>query len=215
MPHSDWDDIQDGLKIYDQYKRGKLDRRRHEAEMEQDLRHREQRLKQELEIERLERFSRMSLEVLVLAADTPEKAKLVASLARTRSLAGLPPEKIALLQLDQDPRIAEALREVVGNLVGSGDTRTQALYERLLDELKSQSDRTREDYKHSLAVFTRMFETFASTTSDVARAASGGAAPPAPPTCRGGPPAPRVCPRGHPAVSPEARFCGECGAPLS
>lgn len=206
MPTSDWDDIREGMNIYDAWKRGKVDRRRQEAEMEQDLRHREQRLKQELEIERLERFSRMSLEVLVLAADTPEQAKLIASLARTRSLAGLPPEKIALLQLDQDPRIAEALKEVVGNLVGSGDTRMQALYERLLEELKHQSDRTRGDYLHSLGAFTRMFETFANTTSDVARAASGGASPPA---------APRVCPRGHPAVSPQANFCGVCGAPLN
>jgi hypothetical protein len=198
------DDLEelDGLvDLYDQYKRGKAARSRQEREDEQDLRHREQQLRQELELDRLQRLSGLSLEVLVLAADSPEKALLLASLARTKVLSGLPPEKIAVLLAEQSPQVAAALGEVLRGVNAAGDVRTLAMYEKLLEELKQQSHRTREDYQTTLRTFTQMFERFADTTVEVARAAAGSSA------------AGRTCPNGHP-VSVEARFCEQCGAPL-
>lgn len=204
MPKDDdLEDLDGLLDIYDRYKRDKLDRQRLAGEQEQDLRHREQRLRQELELARLERLSSLSLEVLVLAADSSEKASLIASLARTTALSGLPPEKIAVLLAEHNPQVAAAMGEVLRGVNAAGDMRTLAMYEKLLEELKQQSHRTREDYQQTLRTFTQMFERFADTTVEVARAATG-ASPPG---------SGHVCPNGHPAL-PEANFCMKCGASL-
>jgi hypothetical protein len=165
----EWDDVREALDIYRRWKEMKQEVRRRERELEQDLAHREQRLRQERELERLERLSRMSLEVLVLAADSPEKARLLAGLARTRALSGLPPEKIALLLQEGNPRVAEALREVLGHIHAQGSPKTLALYEQLLERLREQADLTREDYRRSLQTFAQMFERFTESVKAVAQ----------------------------------------------
>jgi hypothetical protein len=163
------------------------------------------RAEQALELDRLERLSSLSLEVLVLAARTPEQARIIEGLARLRIFQGLPVDKIMVLVAEKDPRLAEAFLPVLLKIHESGKADEYwQLTERLIALQKEGADRTREDYRRALEAYTRMFEQFAGATVEVARAASGS-----------GVSSRRTCPEGHVVPSPDAKFCPECGVRLS
>lgn len=212
MPKDDdLEELRGLVDIYGHYKKTKADAEKARLEVQlwwqqaqQEIELARQRAEQELELGRLERLSTLSLEVLVLAARTPEQARLMEGLARLNTMKGLSPETIMVLAADRDPRLAEAFLPVLLKIHESGKAdEYRQLMERLIGIQKEGADRTREDYQSTLRTFTQMFERFADTTVEVARAATG--------VGTSGP----VCPQGHPVPLAEARFCPQCGASLS
>jgi hypothetical protein len=206
------DDLEelDGLvRIYGKYKQEKASAEKARLEVQlwwrqaqQEVELARKRAEQVLELDRLERLSKLSLEVLVLAAQTPEQARLVEGLARLHTMKGLSTETILALAAERDPRLVEALAPVLLRVFESGKAEEyRQLIERLVAMQKDGADRTRVDYQTTLRTFTQMFERFADTTVEVARAAAGSSD------------AGRTCPNGHP-VPPEARFCEQCGSSL-
>lgn len=182
MPRNDdLEELRGLVDIYGQYKKTKAEAEKARLEVQlwwrqaqQEIELARKRAEQGLELERLERLSKLSLEVLVLAARTPEQARLVEGLARLNTMKGLSPETIMVLAADRDPRLAEAFLPVLLNIhqAGKADEYRQ-LMERLIAMQKEGADRTREDYQQTLRTFTQMFERFADTTVEVARAAAG------------------------------------------
>ena len=210
MPRDDdLEELQGLVDIYGKYKKTKAEAEKARLEVQlwwqqaqQEVELARKRAEQEMEVERLVRLSNLSLEVLVLAARTPEQARLVEGLARLHTLKGLSPETIMVLAADRDPRLAEAFLPVLLKIHESGKAdEYRQLMERLVAMQKEGADRTREDYQSTLRTFTQMFERFADTTVEVARAAAGSSA------------AGRTCPNGHPAP-PGASFCMKCGVSL-
>jgi hypothetical protein len=212
MPRDDDLEELDGLvRIYGKYKQEKAaaEKARLEVQLwwqqaQQEVESARKRAEQVLELERLERLSKLSLEVLVLAARTPEQARMLEGLARLQTLRGLSPETIMVLAADRDPRLAEAFLPVLLKVHESGKAdEYRQLMERLIAMQKDGADLRREDYRQTLEATARMFEAFAQTSVEVAQAAAGAVA------------SERVCPKGHPVASPEADYCKKCGAPLS
>jgi hypothetical protein len=208
--NDDLEELKGLVNIYGQYKKTKAEAEKARLEVQlwwrqaqQEIELARQRAEQELELGRLERLSKLSLEALVLAARTPEQARLVEGLARLNTLKGLSPDTIMLLAADKDPRLAEAFLPLLLKIHESGKTdEYRQLIEQLISMQKEGADRTREDYQKTFSAVTQMVERSFDTIKEVARAAAGGGA------------SGRVCPQGHPVPLAEARFCPQCAAPL-
>lgn len=181
MPRDDdLEELRGLVDIYGQYRKTKAQAEKARLEVQlwwqqsqQEVELARRRAEQGLELERLEHLSHLSLEMLVLAARTPEQARLLAGLARLNTMKGLSAETILVLAADRDPRLAEALSPVLLKIFESGKAEEyRQLIERLIAMQKEGADRTREDYQQTMRTFTQMFERFADTTVEVARAAA-------------------------------------------
>ncbi|MBI2916993.1 MAG: hypothetical protein HYY01_03280 [Chloroflexi bacterium] len=177
-------EVEDALNWYDRYKRMKeqqrlqqvmddldgeerkmaLDLRRQEGELE--LRLREQRERHKQDLERIDTLSKVSVEVL-MAVSGPEQGRMLAELARTRTLAGCSPQQILAMQAQGDPQVAQALVEVTKAMAATGQTE---MYERLVAQVKDSAQASREDYQRNVAIMAEMFHKAMDTMKDTATA---------------------------------------------
>lgn len=189
-PNDDWEDVRQGIEAYRQYK-----------ETKQDLGLRWKRLTQDIELDRLERLQKLSVDVLILAAQSPEQAHLLHNLARLDRLKGMSTDRVLAVILEGKPELAGAIKEILIKMQESGNLKA---YEELVSTLKTQLESNSNDYKYTLDKFANMFEKSTDAGVNIARAAAGMGRQQAGISCRNcGAPAPQG-----------ANFCQHCGARL-
>jgi len=180
-------DIGMAMDIFDRFKREKLERewlqRLHTLEAEErrlamdldaetqrlELRLREKRDQHVQDLERIQTLSGVSIETLIAVSES-DQSQLLAQLARTRSLAGCSTEQILAMQVAENPKMADALKELLIATAASGQSEQ---YERLVTQLKDSATTSREDYQQNIVVMQQMFDKALDTMKDTAVAFSG------------------------------------------
>jgi len=103
--------------------------------------------KMQLELERMEKMSRLSVEALI-AVSGPEQARLLAELKRTEILRGMSEEQILALAAEKSPEVARAFQEKFRALSAEEQGR---FYERLLEARRASDEKTTELLREALA----------------------------------------------------------------
>lgn len=134
------------------------------SEKELDLKLRESRARHDQELERIDALSKVNIETLI-AVSGEENAKLLTELARTRSLSGLPPEKILAMNAERSPEIIEALKEI---LTAAASTNQLDMYERLITQVQDSSNASQQANKETVEMMSQLFDKALTGVKEVA-----------------------------------------------
>ena len=147
------------------------------TEIEIELQAEETRLKMRLELERqqhnneldrIDALSKVGIETLISVSGS-EQSQMLAQLARTRSLSGCTPQQIMAMELNGNPQIAAALKEILTATANGGQLDQ---YERLISELKEAGRTSREANRNNISTLTEMFGKAMDSVRDTAIAFS-------------------------------------------
>jgi hypothetical protein len=209
-----------------------------EKEAEMAMAH--ERMKSELELNRLDSISKLGVEALI-SISPDAQGKIIADLKKTEAMQGMSADQILVLAAKDSPMVAQALAEKFKAIAaGEANEETKALYERLLVEKQSSMEalqveadkrvlETRLAWEKASAQSKEIAERGMDSMSDTAKAfAHGPDNPPASPTViLPGPGGPQViqsggsgagmsyqmkiCPNCGRSVPVEAKHCEHCG----
>lgn len=193
-------DIKDAMGIYEEWKQLKEKERMRREIMDQDLKKRWAEIEMVLEKSRLQYLQGASIEVLMAIAKEPAQLDALYKAMRLRTLATLPPDKAAILMMEDKTMSADVAKEIILAIHQAGKTEQ---YERLILELKESSKAGTEAYEKNLQ---RLVEFFNSTLRIMGAVAGGKGANPAPGV--------RFCANCGGNVSPNWKVCPQCGRQL-
>jgi len=118
----------------------------------------EEKVRSDLELQKIEALSKASVETLISVSDG-DRAALLKDLANTRALQGFSEEQILAMNAKESPHIAEALKEKYSR---AGSEKVEEMYEKMLTEKEKTATESRQMYEKSSAESRQMYEQFAS-----------------------------------------------------
>jgi membrane protease subunit (stomatin/prohibitin family) len=215
-----------------------LDRKLRERAGESEVTMREEALRHERELAKIQAISTLSTEALIAAAPA-DRAAMLADLKRTEGLKGFSEEQLLAMAADKSPEIARAFQE---KFKSASSAEIQKAYEKMLDmkdaSTKDLKEMSRDYAKMMQEMYNRGMDTQRDTATAAARSgqpdltviATGTGQPgvihPLPPNIGAAaakPPAGTantghghvervvVCPECHLETAEGAKFCENCG----
>ncbi|MCP4648278.1 MAG: hypothetical protein GY852_11215, partial [bacterium] len=139
----------------------KQDIERRQAEL--DLKLEELKERHRLEMEKAETFDGLSIQALVSVSD-PDKAPLLAEMARTETMKNLSPEQILAIAAQNSPELGKSVAELAS---GARSAEQKDFSERLMAEQKDSSTQMRETYQEFSQTTKEMFEKALDTQAQV------------------------------------------------
>ncbi|MBI4330609.1 MAG: hypothetical protein HY673_04960 [Chloroflexi bacterium] len=106
--------------------------------------------------EHIRELENLSAQALVLLAGTPEQARCLTEIAKTKLIceANLSVDRILALQLSDRPELAETVKEVLTAVLNTGKRED---YERLIKEIKENAGARNEIYEKNIRDLTALF----------------------------------------------------------
>lgn len=130
-------DAEQNMLVYEKMKA--IQRRDEYERMIRELEKKEK--EQKLELERLAKLSQMSMEALIITADTDAKAAMLAELKKTDILKGMTDEQILAMAAKDSPEVGKAFAEKFKAMDGALQ---QKFYERMLADKDKSSEELRQ-----------------------------------------------------------------------